>query len=44
MRIRVSNVHGGLILGPEIAHMQVGHLWRSGAVHRIDRSAVDFRV
>ena len=28
MGIRVSNVHG-VFLGPEIAHLQVGHLWRS---------------
>ena len=33
MRIRVSNVSGGLS-GPEIARLQVGHLWRSGAVRR----------
>jgi hypothetical protein len=30
MRIRVSNVSRGL-LGPEIAHLQVGHLWCIGA-------------
>jgi hypothetical protein len=33
MHTRVSNIHGEL-LGPEIAHLQVGHLWCkfSGAV------------